>query len=221
MPTITVDVWSDVQCPWCYYGKRRFEQAVEQLGQEAEVQVRYHSFELTPDVPAEVNESAVEFIANRNGWPVGKMQRAAADMTALARTVGLEYNYDSMRPTNTQLAHELIAFAASKGRQLEMVEHLFDAYFRNGAHVGRIENLVTIGAQIGLDEEEIREALASGRFKNDVEADYLAASDLGIRSVPFFVVDGKYGLTGAQKPEAFRQAIERALNDVVDAEPVA
>lgn len=211
--TITVDVWSDVQCPWCYLGKRRFEQAVQELGPDTEVEVKFHSFELTPDVPVEVSESAKEFIAKRNGWPIEKMERAAAEVTALAATVGLEYNYDTMRPTNSSLAHELIAFAKSKGRQLEMAEHLFDSYFRLGAHVGRIDDLVALGAQLDLDEDEMREALSSRRFRNDVEDDYRTAEQLGIRSVPFFVVDGKYGLSGAQSAGTFGRVFDRALND--------
>ena len=202
---IKVDIWSDVQCPWCYIGKRKFEAGAELFG--GEVEVEYHSFELSPDTPVEYEGTPVQYLSERKGMPVGQVEQMLERVTGIAKAVGLDYDYDHVHQTNTVISHELIHFAKSKGRQLEMKERLLKAYFVNGEHVGRIPDLVAIAAELGYDEAEVTEALESHRFLADVKADVALAQEYGIQGVPFFVIDGKYGVSGAQEAEAFANVL--------------
>ncbi|MCY7325981.1 MAG: DsbA family oxidoreductase, partial [Microbacteriaceae bacterium] len=133
---IKVDIWSDVQCPWCYIGKRKFEAGVAQYG--GAVEVEYHSFELAPDTPVEYEGTPIEYLCERKGLPVTQVEQMLARVTEIAESVDLHYDYDSVHQTNTVKAHELLHFAKAKGRQLDMKEHLLKAYFVDGKHVGRV-----------------------------------------------------------------------------------
>jgi predicted DsbA family dithiol-disulfide isomerase len=191
---IKVDIWSDVQCPWCYIGKRKFEAGAAEFG--GEVEVEYHSFELSPDTPVDFDGTPVEYLSQRKGMPVAQVEQMLERVTGIAASVGLDYDYDHVHQTNTVISHELLHFAKSKGRQLEMKERLLKAYFVNGEHVGRIPDLVAIAVELGFDEAEVTEALESHRFLADVKADVAQAQEYGIQGVPFFVIDGKYGVFG-------------------------
>lgn len=198
---IKVDIWSDVQCPWCYIGKRKFEAGVEAFG--GDVEVEYHSFELAPDTPVDFEGSPVDYLSQRKGVPVEEALQMLANVSGIAASVGLAYNYDHVRQTNTVKAHELLHYAKSKGRQLDMKERLLAAYFINGEHVGRIESLADIADDIGLDRDEVVQALQTEQFLPDVKADVALANEYGIQGVPFFVIDGKYGVSGAQDSSTF------------------
>ncbi|TBN56943.1 DsbA family oxidoreductase [Glaciihabitans arcticus] len=208
---IKVDIWSDVQCPWCYIGKRKFEAGVVEFG--GEVEVEYHSFELSPDTPVEYEGTPVEYLSERKGMPVEQVEQMLERVTGIAKDVGLDYDYDHVHQTNTVISHELIHFAKSKGRQLEMKERLLKAYFINGEHVGRIPNLVAIAVELGYDEAEVTEALESHRFLKDVKEDVALAQEYGIQGVPFFVIDGKYGVSGAQEASAFANVLAQVASE--------
>jgi predicted DsbA family dithiol-disulfide isomerase len=194
-----------VQCPWCYIGKRKFEAGAEASG--LNVEVEYHSFELSPDTPVEYEGTPVQYLSERKGMPVAQVEQMLERVTGIAASVGLDYNYDRVHQTNTVISHELIHFAKSKGRQLEMKERLLKAYFINGEHVGRIPDLVAIAVELGYDEAEVTEALESHRYLADVKADVALAQEYGIQGVPFFVIDGKYGVSGAQEAETFANVL--------------
>jgi predicted DsbA family dithiol-disulfide isomerase len=213
-PAIKVDIWSDVQCGWCYIAKRRLEAAVERFG--GEVEIEYHSFELAPEAPAEFDGATKEFLNHYRGVPLPEGEKMLARVTEIAARAGLDYRFDLTHPTNTILAHELIHFAKSKGRQGEMNERLSDAYFQRGGHIGRIPNLVEIAVELGFDREEVEVALTEHRYLDAVKADFARATELGIQSIPFFVVDGRYGVSGAQDTGAFLQVLQQ-----VDAERAA
>ena len=208
---IKVDIWSDVQCPWCYIGKRKFE-AAQQLF-DGEVEVEYHSFELAPDTPVDFDGSPADYLAQRKGLPMAQVEQMLERVTGIAKSVGLDYDYDHVHQTNTVISHELIHFAKSKGRQIEMKERLLKAYFVNGEHVGRIPDLVEIAAELGFDRAEVTEALESHRFLPDVKADVALAQEYGIQGVPFFVIDGKYGVSGAQEAEAFAKVLAQVATE--------
>jgi predicted DsbA family dithiol-disulfide isomerase len=208
---IKVDVWSDVQCPWCYIGKRKFERGVELFG--AEVEVEYHSFELAPDTPVDFAGSPVEYLSQRKGMPVSQVEEMLTRVTAIAQSVGLEYDYDSVHQTNTIKAHELMHFAKEQGKQGEMKERLLSAYFVEGKHVGKIEDLADLAAEIGLDRKETVAALNSERFLAAVKEDVAQAEAYGITGVPFYVIDGKFGVSGAQDPETFVKVLEQARDE--------
>lgn len=206
--TVTIDVWSDVACPWCYIGKRRLETALKDFDGTAEI--IYHSFELSPDTPVDYDGSTVDFLASRKGMPREQVTGMLEQMTQLAAAEGLDYDFDAVRHTKTLKAHELLHHAKANGRQAEMKERLLKAYFEQGRHVGRIDELVALAGEVGLDAEETRAALTSGRHAADVAADIAQASAYGITGVPFYVIDGRYGVSGAQSPEVFARALAQA-----------
>jgi predicted DsbA family dithiol-disulfide isomerase len=213
---IHVDVWSDVACPWCYIGKRRFEEGVRRFRTsqpEADVQVTYRSFELAPDQPLDVTSTVAEYLTQRKGMPRVQVEQMLAHVTDLAQAEGLAYDFDAVRQTRTLKAHELLHLAKAHGVQDAMKERLLSAYFEQGRHVGRVDELAALAAEVGLDADEARAALASGRFTADVQADIAQARAYGITGVPFYVLEDRYGISGAQPPEAFSAALTQVLAD--------
>ena len=206
---IKVDVWSDIACPWCYLGKRKFEAGAEGF----DVEVEYHSFELSPDTPVDFDGSAADFLAKHKGMPIEQVRPMLAQVTAVAAEVGLDYDYDALQHTNTVKAHQLLHFAKAQGKQIEMKERLLRAYFVEGRHVGRTEDLADLAAEIGLDRDEALRSLESDEYLEAVHADQEQAMRFGIRGVPFFVIDGKYGVSGAQAPETFAQALKQVQDE--------
>jgi predicted DsbA family dithiol-disulfide isomerase len=208
---IKVDIWSDVQCPWCYIGKRKFEEGAREFGDEVEVE--YHSFELAPDTPVDFDGTPIDYLSQRKGIPLDQVEMMLDRVTSVAANVGLDFHYEDVHQTNTVKAHELLHFAKSRGLQLEMKERLLKAYFVDGGHVGRIADLADLAAEVGLDRADAVVALESGQYVADVKADVAAAQAYGIQGVPFFVIDGKYGISGAQEPDAFRQALSQVRDE--------
>jgi predicted DsbA family dithiol-disulfide isomerase len=209
---VKIDVWSDVACPWCYVGKRRLETALAQPG-APEVEIEYHSFELSPDTPVDFEGSEIDFLAHHKGMAPAQVEQMLGQMTELAATEGLEYHFDTLQHTKTLLAHELLHHAKAHGLQVEMKERLLRAYFTESKHVGHVEDLVELATEVGLDADESRTALTDHRYADDVAADIAQARALGINGVPFFVLDGKYGVSGAQSPETFSAVLERVVAD--------
>ena len=208
---IKVDIWSDVQCPWCYIGKRKFEAGVAEF--DGEVEVEYHSFELAPDTPVDYAGSPINYLSERKGIPLPEVEKMLDRVTGIAADVGLDYHYEDVHQTNTIKAHELLHFAKSKGRQIDMKERLLKAYFVDGRHVGRVDDLADLAAEIGLDRDEAVRALESEAFLGDVKADVAQAQAYGIQGVPFFVIDGKYGVSGAQDATAFTNMLEQVQSE--------
>jgi predicted DsbA family dithiol-disulfide isomerase len=212
---IKIDVWSDIACPWCYIGKRNLETGLAETAGDADapvVEVEFHSYELSPDTPVDFEGDELDFLSHHKGMPREQVEQMLARVTGVAAEAGLGYRFDLLRHTNTVLAHELLHFAKSKGRQLEMAERLMSAYFTEGRHVGREDDLVALAVDAGLDADQARAALRSHEFLAAVRADQQQAAEYGIQGVPFFVIDGKYGVSGAQPPAAFAQ-IARQLWD--------
>ncbi len=213
--SLRVDVWSDIACPWCYIGKRRFE-AGESVWREGAgdaapaVELVFHSFELAPDTPEDFAGDEVAYLSRHKGIAPEQAGQMLDHVTGIAASVDLGYRFDLLQHTNTVLAHELIHFATSRGKQLEMTERLMSAYFTEGRHLGRAEELVSLAGEVGLDESEAAAALESHAFLEDVRADERQASELGINGVPFFVIDGKWALSGAQEPATFAAALAHA-----------
>ena len=208
---IKVDIWSDVQCPWCYIGKRKFEEGAAAFG--GAVEVEYHSFELAPDTPVDFDGSPVDYLSQRKGIPVEQVAQMLANVTGIAASVGLEYDYDHVHQTNTVKAHELLHYAKAHGRQLDMKERLLKAYFVDGRHVGRVEDLADLAAEIGLDRAEVVRVLTDEIYLAEVKADVARASEYGIKGVPFFVIDGTYGVSGAQDATTFANVLEQVRTE--------
>ena len=211
---IKIDIWSDIACPWCYIGKRHLEGGLAALGDDApEVQIEYHSFELAPDTPVDFEGSEVDFLAGHKHLPVEQVHQMLDRVTGIAAAAGLDYDFDALKHTKTLKAHELLHFAKEQGLQLELSERLFRAYFTEGRHVGRIDELVELAAEVGLDADAARDALESGRYAPAVQADIAQAGAYGINGVPFFVFEGKYGVSGAQPAEVFSQVLTQVAGE--------
>jgi len=204
---IKVDIWSDVQCPWCYIGKRKFEAAVEAF--DGEVDVEYHSFELAPDTPVDYEGTPAQYLAERKGLSMPQVEQMIDRVRGIAAAVGLDYDYEHMHQTNTIKAHELLHYAKAHGRQLDMKEALLKAYFLDGGHVGRIDDLADLAAGIGFDRQDVVRALEDETYLADVKADVAQAREYGINGVPFFVFDGQYGVSGAQEAATFANVLEQ------------
>jgi len=206
---LKVDIWSDIACPWCYIGKRKFENGLAQFAGRDNVEVEYHSFELAPDTPVDFDGSEIDFLEKFKGMPAGQLEQMLEHVTNVAAEVGLEYRFDLLKHTNTLRGHQLLHFAKAHGKQREMKERLLKAYFTEGGHVGKIDSLAELAAEVGLDKDEARTALESGQYANDVQEDINQARAYGINGVPFFVFDNKYGVSGAQAAETFTQVLEQ------------
>jgi predicted DsbA family dithiol-disulfide isomerase len=211
---IKVDIWSDIACPWCFIGKRRFEEGVRRFteadGLGRQVSVEYHSFELSPDTPLDFAGSEADFLVGHKGIPLEQAEQMLRQVGDIAESVGLTFAYDRVRHTKTLKAHQVLHLAKARGLQLEVAERLFQAYFSQGRHVGHDEDLADLAADAGLDRTEVLSALAAGAYADDVQADIDQARAYGISGVPFFVIDSRYGVSGAQDPEVFVQALHAA-----------
>jgi predicted DsbA family dithiol-disulfide isomerase len=212
---LTVEIWSDVVCPWCYIGKRRFEAALEAFRHSDEVTVMWRSFELDQEAPREPEGSATERLAAKYGMSVERAETLHAEMTERAAGEGLEFRFDLARGGNTFDAHRLIHLAATYGHQAAAQERLMRAHFTEGAAITDHDTLVRLMAEVGVDEAEARDVLETERFGEDVREDELLASQLGIQGVPFFVLDRRLGVSGAQPPEVLVQALQRAWDEAV------
>ena len=210
MAPLTVEIWSDVVCPWCYVGKRRFEHALEQFAHRDQVELTWRSFQLDPSAPPERAHSSAEHLAAKYGMSVEQAQETNAQMTELAAGEGLEYHLDRTRGGNSFDAHRLIHLAAAHGRQDEMKERLMRAYFTEGEPLGDTDILVRLAADVGVDEQQARAALEGEAYADAVHADEELAARIGIRGVPFFVLDRRYGVSGAQPAELLLQALDQA-----------
>ncbi|MEO6473271.1 MAG: DsbA family oxidoreductase, partial [Aeromicrobium sp.] len=203
--------WSDIACPWCFIGKRKFEAAVEQFNESGKsVDVEFHSFELSPDTPVDFDGNEVDFLVGHKNIPTAQASQMLEQVRGIAAGVGLSYDFDALRHTNTVKAHQLLHFAKAQGKQAEMKERLLAAYFEEGRHVGRVQDLADLAAEVGLDRAKVVASLDAAEHLPAVIADKEQAIAYGITGVPFFVIDGKYGVSGAQDPTAFVKALETA-----------
>ena len=212
-----VEIWSDVVCPWCYVGKRRFEAALSRFEHREHVEVQWKSFELDPGArsatgsatgsgdPDYADRLAKKYSTTRRG-----AQQMLDSMTLAAAAEGLDFRFDLAVRANTFDAHQVIHLAAARGLQDQVKERLLRAYFTEGAAVGDRAVLVRLAADAGLGAAEVEQALEKQTYAEAVRADEAEAGALGIGSVPFFVVDRKYGVPGAQPPEELLQVLERA-----------
>jgi predicted DsbA family dithiol-disulfide isomerase len=207
---LKVDIWSDVQCPWCYIGKRKFESGVQLFG--TPVEIEYHSFELAPDTPVDYEGTTLDYLAERKGLSPEHVRSMLENVTKIAAEVGLTYDFDAVHQTNTRKAHELLHYAKTHGKQIEMKERLLKAYFVNGEHVGDLRTLSALAADVGLDAADVLRSLEAGEYAAAVAADIAQAEVHGISGVPFYVIDGRFGISGAQSAETFAAALQQAVD---------
>lgn len=204
-----VEIWSDIACPWCYIGKRRFEAALAQFEHKDDVRVTWRSFELDPSAPREREGDRIARLADKYGIPAERAREMDNAVTEAAAGEGLDFHLDIARSGTTFDGHRVIHLAGEHGLQDAMKERLLRAYFSEGELIGDRDALVRLAVEVGLDEDEVRAALASDRFAEEVRADERTAGQFGISAVPTFVVDRALGASGAHPPEALLGLLEQ------------
>jgi predicted DsbA family dithiol-disulfide isomerase len=210
MERMTVEIWSDIACPWCYIGKRRFESALARFEHRDDVDVLWRSYQLDPGAPRRYDGTVYDLVARKYGRSPAEAAAMHEQVTALAAAEGLTYRFDRTQPGNTFDAHRLLHLAQARGLQGPVKERLLHAYFTEGVAIGDPDALVAVVADAGLDAAEARAVLAGDAYADDVRTDMQRAAALGIRGVPFFVIDERYGVSGAQPADLFLDALRQA-----------
>lgn len=208
-----IDIWSDVVCPFCYIGKRRLEAALAEFPHRDDVEVAWHSFELDPTAEAAAAGSLPDRLARKYGMSREQAVASSENLAANAATVGLDFRWEQARPGNTFDAHRLIHLAGASGLAGAAKERLLRAYFTEGRAIGDRDTLVELATEVGLDPAAVRQVLESEDYAEAVRADEEQARAYGINGVPFFVLDEKYGISGAQPTEVFTQALTQAWTE--------
>jgi predicted DsbA family dithiol-disulfide isomerase len=215
-----VEIWSDIACPWCYVGKRRFEAALQQFEHRDAVTVTWRSYELDPQAPPERSGGNAQNLAAKYRMSLDEAQAKLDEMTAMAKGDGLDFRFDLARGGNTLDGHRLIHLASDHGLQDVAKERLMRAYLTEGELISDRDTLVRLGVEIGLDADAVAAMLASDRYVEDVRQDEETAYGFGIQGVPFFVVDRKMGASGAHPPEAMLELLRRGWAERAP-EPIA
>ncbi|QGF25041.1 thioredoxin domain-containing protein [Raineyella fluvialis] len=210
-----VDIWSDIACPWCYIGKRRFEAALADFAHRDDVRVTWRSYQLDPELPERFQGSEAEYLAQAKGISAEQAEQMIAVVCDQAETVGLTYDYEHLVPANSLRGHQLLHLARrTPGIDVAAVkDDLLDAHFVRGEAISDPDVLVAIGARHGLDEDAVRTALEDDAIRAEVLADFRTARSIGVTGVPFFVLEDKYAISGAQPTELFAQALQKVWEE--------
>ncbi|WP_293297884.1 DsbA family oxidoreductase [Pedobacter sp. UBA4863] len=208
-----IEIWSDVMCPFCYIGKRHLETALATLPFKNDIEIDWKSYQLNPAYENVAKESLYDYLSNSKGISLDQAKQMTTQVAEMASNVGLKLDFEKSIPANSFNAHRLIHFAASKGKQDEAEEALFKAHFTETKDIANLEVLLAIANALGLDQTEVKAMLESNAFEEEVRYDIYESQQLGVRGVPFFVMDRKYALSGAQPVEAFKEAITQGYNE--------
>jgi predicted DsbA family dithiol-disulfide isomerase len=207
-------------CPFCYIGKRRFEDALQQFPYKDNIEVVWKSFQLNPAMKTEPDKNINQYLADVKGWTIDYAKQMNAHVTTMAKEVGLDYDFDKAVVANSFDAHRLIQFAKDHGKGDEMEERLFKAYFTEGKNVADHTTLIEIGTAIGLDQVTIKKVLASNEYADKVEQDIYEARQIGVRGVPYFLLNDRHAVSGAQASETFFGALNKAYGEWEKDKPV-
>ncbi|MDD8018479.1 MAG: DsbA family oxidoreductase [Bacteroidota bacterium] len=208
-----VEIWSDVMCPFCYIGKRKFETALEQFPQKNNVEIEWKSFQLNPDMETDPKKNINEYLAEHKGIGIDQAKRMNDCVTAMAKEVGLRYDFDKAIVANSFDAHRLSHLAKKYGKQDAMEERLFKAYFTEGKNTADHETLIHLAEEIGLNADEVQTMLGGNDFSDAVNSDLYEAQQVGARGVPFFVFNNTYAVSGAQPTELFLSALTQSYGE--------
>ncbi|MGB7785090.1 MAG: DsbA family oxidoreductase [Salinimicrobium sp.] len=210
---MTIDIWSDVRCPFCYIGKRKFEAALEEFPHKEEVQVNWHSFQLDPNLETQPEISTMDYFVKAKNVSEEQAREMFQNVEKMAAESGLEMDPNSSVVANSYKAHLLLQLAKEKGRANELKEQLFKAHFSEAKNIDDKESLLEIAVSAGLEKEEAEQALNSEEYAYAVKQDEMQAQQIGVRGVPFFVFENKYGVSGAQPSETFLEVLEKVWNE--------
>jgi len=205
-----VEIWSDVMCPFCYIGKRRFENALQRFENRDDVEIEWKSFQLNPDMETNPSINIDQYLADIKGWTIDHARDLNAHVTQMAAEAGLTYNFDKAIVANSFNAHRFSHLAKKNGLGIEAEEQLFKAYFTDGKNIDDQNTLIELGKQIGLATDEVKQTLESNAYADEVKHDIAEAQYLGIKGVQFFVMNSKYAVSGAQAEQVFEQTLQKA-----------
>lgn len=208
-----IEVWSDFVCPFCYIGKRRMEKGLEKFTHDKNITIEYKSYQLAPNVEVDPTRSYYENLSDKYGMSMDEAKASIADMSKQAAELGLTYNFDAMKPSNTYDAHRLAKYAAKEGKGNELTERLLKAHFTESENLGDHAVLIKLAGEVGLETEAVAVMLQTDGCGVDVQADQEHAQEIGVQGVPFFVFNEKYALSGAQPGEAFLEVLEKLLEE--------
>jgi predicted DsbA family dithiol-disulfide isomerase len=208
-----VEIWSDIACPYCYLGKRKFENALNKFENKEEVEVIWHSFQLDPSISFEADRTMIQYLVDYKGYDPEDVKEMTAGIVASSVREGLEMNFDKVKPANTLDAHRLLHLALQNGLQNEAEERLFSAYFTQGENIQDRSTLIRLGEEIGLKAEELTKLLDSDQYLDEVKLDFHEARQIGVRGVPFFLIGEKYTVAGAQDSSYFLGALTNAWSE--------
>lgn len=206
-----IEIWSDVMCPFCYIGKRNLETALEQFPDKNNIEVIWKSYQLNPSIPDVPTDSYQDYLVKHKGMSAGQVKGMLDQVTESAEQVGLEYNFDKAVMVNSLSAHKLIQYAKTKGLGDQAEERLFLVFFTEGRNIADLDTLTQLATEIGLDKAEVKTAFTDEKYASLVTQDIQEAQQVGVQGVPFFVIDRKYAVSGAQPTQAFLQSLEKAF----------
>lgn len=210
---IKVEIWSDVMCPFCYIGKRKFETALSQFKEKDQVEIVWKSFQLNADLKTDTTKNTIQHLAESKGWTMEYTNSTVQYVMDMAEEVGLHYDFNKAVVANSFDAHRLIQFAKSKGKGDAAEERLFKAYFTEGKNTADHNTLIQLGTEIGLDEAELKTVLSSDAYSMEVKKDIQEAEQIGVTGVPFFVLNRKYAVSGAQDSDVFLKSLTKVLEE--------
>lgn len=208
-----VEIWSDVMCPFCYIGKRKFEHALQQFENKDKVEIVWKSFQLDPEMKTQADKNTHQYLAERKGWTLEYAKQVSRQVSTMAKDVGLDYDFDKAVVANSFNAHRVSHLAKKYALGDVMEEALFKAYFTEGKNIDDKQTLIQLGTGIGLKAAEMDEVLNSDLYAGEVEQDIMEAQQVGVRGVPFFVIDRKYAVSGAQPSDVFLGALNKAWDE--------
>ena len=211
--SMKVEIWSDIMCPFCYIGKRKFDHALEQFAQRDSIEVIWKSFDLAPNLKTDTTINSTQFLQKHKGMSASQAIQAINQVTSFAKDAGLDYDYDKVVIANTHKGHQLIHLAGQVGLQSEMKERLLHAYFIEGLNIDDDATLVQLGIEVGLDQDAIKAELSDSQFAAHIEQDIAEARAIGVNGVPFFVFDRKYAVSGAQPEEQFLNVLNKSYSE--------
>ena len=213
--TMKIEIWSDIMCPFCYIGKRHFEAALAQFEHKDKVEIEWKSFQLDPTIPEEVKvrTDIAQYISNRKGMSIDDVKAMFQNVTEMAKNAGLDYDFDTQIVANSLKAHRIIQLAKEKNLDDHAEEVFFKAYFTNGKDLGNDNDLLELGQEIGLSQDEVKKALTQDEYLKYAKEDITEAAELGVDSVPFFVFNRKYAVKGAQPVHHFLDALKQSYQD--------
>jgi len=208
-----IEIWSDIACPFCYIGKRKIEKAIQKLPDPSSIQIEWKSFQLNPTLQTDPNQNTLTYLAETKGWTMEQTLKMTAQVTAMGKEEGLNFNFEKTAVANTKKAHRLLHLAKGYNCQNELKEQLFKVYFEEGKNIDDLETLLHYAEQVGIPQAEAKRVLDTHEFEEEIDQDIYESRLIGVQGVPFFVFDRKYGISGAQPDKVFDQTLYQALQE--------